>query len=405
MEQRYAAGLSNVHPDATSYTTVINAWARSRDKDAVAQAEEVLRWSEEAHRSGIADAKPNALSYNSLINCFSKSYHSSASSRAVAVLNQMKEMSLEDGCDDCRPDVVTYTSVIDTLAKQSSYKASEDALHLLEELESAYEEASDPLLKPNIRTYTSVINAIARSRTNPQRAEAILNKTQASYETGQRDLKPDVVSYNALINAYGWSDEKNKAAKCLEILKRMIDLHSSGMNFQARPDIITCNSVLNACAFSDTSSDSERAELMDIAIETFELFQSAAPKFGYPDHGTYAMVLLAISRHMPLDSRRMEMAETTFWQCCEKGHVNALVVTNLRLALSWERFADVMGPCLKSSDGEKLRYDLHKLPKEWTRYSPPSNRKKSFSRPSKKRDRRFQITKQSVKGTSGAVKK
>ena len=45
------------------------------------------------------------------------------------------------------------------------------------------------------------------------------------------------------------------------------------------------------------------------------------------------------------------------------------MVTNLRLALSWSRFADAMGPALKSKEGEKLRYDLERLPKEWTRHS------------------------------------
>ena len=81
------------------------------------------------------------------------------------------------------------------------------------------------------------------------------------------------------------------------------------------------------------------------------------------------------------------------FQCCENGHVSPLVVTNLRLALSWTRFADAMGPALKSREGEKLRYDLERLPKEWVRHSPTPSRKNVGSRPSRKRDGRFQITK------------
>jgi hypothetical protein len=127
-------------------------------------------------------------------------------------------------------------------------------------------------------------------------------------------VKPDVVSYNAVINAYGWSKEKGKSIKCFEILKKMVNLHESGKTIDAKPDIITCNSVLNACAFETARTDSERAEIMDIIVQTLEIFQMAAPKYGYPDHSTYSQVLLGISKHMPMNDRRLEMAETTFWQ-------------------------------------------------------------------------------------------
>lgn len=314
MEQRYAANKTNLHPDITSYTTVINAWARSREKDAISQAEEVLRRSEEAHKNGIPGTTPNTLTYNSLINCYSKSNQPNASSRAIDLLRLMKEKSAKKAYRHCHPDVVTYTSVIDTLAKEGTFEASKMAEALLEELELSYDETSDPRLKPNIRTYTSVINAVARSRVNPQRAEVILDRIQTSFEAGKRGPKPDVVSYNALINAYGWSNEKVKAVKCFEILERMIELFNSGKNTSAKPDIITCNSVLNACAFSKADSNLGKAELMEIVIKTFEIFQSSSPSYGYPDHSTYAQVLSAISKHMPEGDSRFDMAESTFWQ-------------------------------------------------------------------------------------------
>jgi hypothetical protein len=173
----------------------------------------------------------------------------------------------------------------------------------------------------------------------------------------------------------------------------MIGLGQSRKNPSAKPDIITCNSILNACAYSEASLDWERAELMDIVVQTYEIFQTAAPSYGNPDQITYAQVLLAISKLMEPDERRFNMAKTTFWQCCENGYLNPLVVTNLHLALDWAHFADVMGPCLKSKEGEKLRYDLFRLPREWTRNAPPPFRKHTVSQPSRKRDQRFQITK------------
>lgn len=157
MTKRYEAKTCDVPPDAASYTTAINAWARSREPDAVERAEEILSWCEESYRNGNLKAKPNSLTYNSLINCYSKSSMSSAAHKAMEVLETMKEKSKLEGFEDCRPDVVTYTSVIDALAKQKTAEAAEKAIQLLEELEQAYEQSPDgQRLKPNVRTYTSV---------------------------------------------------------------------------------------------------------------------------------------------------------------------------------------------------------------------------------------------------------
>jgi hypothetical protein len=101
----------------------------------------------------------------------------------------------------------------------------------------------------------------------------------------------------------------------------MIELHDSRRNLDAKPDIITCNSVLNACAFENAHSESERATIMDVVAKTLDIFQASAPKYGYPDHSTYAQVLLAISKHMPMNDRRLGMAETTFWQVSRTSFV------------------------------------------------------------------------------------
>lgn len=214
-------------------------------------------------------------------------------------------------------------------------------------------------------------------------------------QQGDKGVTPDVVCYNAVINAYGWSDQVGKAAKCNSILQRMIEVSESGQNVIATPDIITCNSVLNACAFEEVSTDSEREEVIKIVVATLELFQKQMPRYGYPDHATYAQVLLAIARLMPPDERRFGMAEATFWQCCRAGHVNVLVVSSLEQALSWSRFAALMGSALKSKEGEKTAYDLNLFPRSWIRHAQKkgSNDK---SRASRKRDRGYQVTKRTL---------
>ena len=246
---------------------------------------------------------------------------------------------------------------------------------------------------------SQTINAIGRSGKNPDKAAAILERIEVLARDGDKAVIPDVVCYNAVINAYGWSDQPGRALKCYSILQRMVELSDSGENMLARPDIITCNSVLNACAFDQPSTESEREEIMKVLVETLEMFQMQMPKFGYPDHATFAQVLLAIARQMPPGDKRYEMAEAAFWQCCRAGHVSVLVVSSLEQALSWPRFAALMGSALRSKEGEKTSYDLKLFPRSWTRHAPKKGTAEK-SRASRKRDRGYQVTKRSLTQSS-----
>jgi hypothetical protein len=127
-----------------------------------------------------------------------------------------------------------------------------------------------------------VVHAIARSRILPERAEQIVNRLEQMYESGDGDIQPDVVCYDALINAYGWSNQKGKSLKCFEIYEKMLHLYRSRKNPDAKPDIITCNSVLNACAFEDVETAAEHAAIMNVAVQILEDFQSSTPTFGRP---------------------------------------------------------------------------------------------------------------------------
>ena len=266
----------------------------------------------------------------------------------------------------------------------------------MEELEETYHACGDPALKPNIRTYTAVIHAIARSGTNPGRAEAIVARIEQMYAAGDRDTQPDTVCYAALINAFGWSDVKGKSSKCFDIYQRMLELYTSRKNVLAKPDIITCNSVLNACVFECADTESERTAILNIVASTLEAFQSNAPRFGWPNHLTYAHALQAIENHVQDPQTRANMAETIFSQCCQSGQVSVLVVTCLHRTLTpWKRFAQLLGDALSSNENEKLYFDWKRLPKAWTRFAPPPKEKRN-SKPSAKQFSNVQSARASV---------
>lgn len=391
MKKRNEVGLTTVHPDWSTYTTVLKAWARSRDVAAINHAEDVFSEYRAACEDGRWGFSHSAIAYNSMINCYAKSKDPDAGKRALELFETMKANMGKPGWELCFVDIYTYTSLIDTMSKQQSYEASEKAIALLEEVEESFAKTGDVRFQPNIRLYTSVVNAIGRSHKNPERAKAIVDRVESSYTEGMEG-KPDVVFYNALINAYGWSDTKQRSIKSYEILKHMISLYETGKLPDAKPDTVTFNSVLNACAHEQTNDESQKESTMKTVVEVFELL-NGSPEYGRPDQRTYVQVLASIASHMKKDDeKRTPMAEATFLRCASNGLVGPLVIPRLHAVVPASRFERLMGPASKG-DGKRLKFDVSELPPEWTanaltRYS--RNGKRSRSRRVRSN---FQVTK------------
>jgi len=379
MERRYESRTTKIVPDTTSYTSVIHAWSRSGHPQRHEKAGNILARMHAAYKRGNEDAKPNAMVYNTMINVWAKSQDPNSAKLAMNILGLMRKQGL-------RPDVFTYTSLMDLYAKQGTLEAAEKARALLDEMEREYNETGIREIKPNVRTYTSVINAIARTRKNPQEAEAILDRMLDA------NVQPDVVCYNAVINAYGWSDLEGKEQHAYAVLDRMLRSYKSG-NTYSKPDIITCNSILNSCAFA---IGNDRAAAMLVAINTLEKFQSAAPEFGWPNHITFGSMLTAISRQMPQSEKRCDLAEATFWQCCEAGHVSTLVVHSLRGAVTPQRLKKILGSALIANNEHLFKFEMRELPAKWKQFAPRKAHNASLKRMTKPsaRQNEPEITKQ-----------
>jgi len=391
MKKRYEAGYADVHPDWSTYTTVLKAWARSRDPKATKRAEAVFQEYLEACDSDQSGISHNALAYNSMINCYAKSKLPDAGKRAVELFETMKANMGKPGRELCFVDIYTYTSLIDAISKQQSYEASEQAISLLEEVEESFATTGDMRFQPNIRLYTSAVNAISRSHKSPDRAKAIVDRVEAAHLEGlaEKECKPDVVFYNSLINAYGWSDAEGRSRKSFEILKHMIALSESGSLSDAQPDTVSFNSVLNACAHDETSDQSTSDDIMKTVVEAFELL-NASPEYGRPDQRTYVQVLESIARHMAKnDEKRSLMAEATFLQCASQGLVGSVVIPKLYATVPRSRFRTLMGPA-STGVGNQMKFDVSELPSEWTANVYTKNGRRSRSR---RMQSNFQVTK------------
>jgi Pentatricopeptide repeat domain len=72
------------------------------------------------------------------------------------------------------------------------------------------------------------------------------------HEDGDPDVKPNVVTYGAVIDAYAKSGEKGAAARADALLAKMIHLHQIDpiTNADLRPNTYVFNTVINAHAKS-----------------------------------------------------------------------------------------------------------------------------------------------------------
>ena len=98
------------------------------------------------------------------------------------------------------PTTISYTGVINTFGKSSLPDSHHRALAILEEMASRAR-AGDEGVRPNKITYNSVIDAFARKQ-DAAGAKSVYEMMEEDYESGNASAKPDLTTYNTLMNAW-----------------------------------------------------------------------------------------------------------------------------------------------------------------------------------------------------------
>ena len=248
MEELSEAGNLNVRPDAYSYTTTIQCWAKCNDPSVTKKAQDVL------NRMIERNLQPNKLTYTALMNALSKA---GQPERAEYVLHQMTQAQHQ-------PDTVAFSSIIDGWARISSKDRPEAAARALQILETMKGNAARGM-GPTATTYTSVLTALAKSGLWDacDQALALLQDMEeeyavvadADFASSLRDgggggpseymshdpkrdkwsLRPTNIHYNCVLNAYAQSSRSDKAIQAQKLMTVM-ENHS---RLDCRPDTIS----------------------------------------------------------------------------------------------------------------------------------------------------------------------
>mmetsp|Transcript_9834 Transcript_9834/g.28541 ORF Transcript_9834/g.28541 Transcript_9834/m.28541 type:complete len:620 (-) Transcript_9834:150-2009(-) len=266
-------------PDLITFNSVLYALSASPDPTTAIKAENLLR----EMMSSECRVSPDTISFNTVIYAWSQMADQdtqSAAKRSQELLEHMEQLSAA-GNSNVVPDVFSYTTVIQAWARCGQPARAE----------KVFERMKDWGLEPNRYTYTAVMSSLAKGG-DPQRAETIHNEMMEAYEDGYFELKPDTISFSAVID--GWAklshvDKPEAAERALALLKQMKDLESEGMG----PNAITYTSVLSALAKKGTWEACEEAR--DILAEMDDEYQNGK-HWLKPTTIQYNAVLLAYAR-------------------------------------------------------------------------------------------------------------
>lgn len=275
-------------PDARSWNAVINAVARSRDKDCANRAKFLLDEMGRLYNEGNTDLMPDALTFGAIINAYANSHEEGASDKASQLLLHMESL-YQLGFENAKPTTFVYNACMNALAKDPMTMLNGNgntlgdsragqAEQLLNSMEKRYEKGRDYRVMPDCISYSTVINAYANSNTEESgiRADAILRRMTHRFLLGDTKCRPNAVAYTAAIKAnsaainaiIASTGEENKrrqmevsARRCEDLLQQLFLLHKSHENDRSlKPTSVTFDLVIKALMLINDTEGMERVK-------------------------------------------------------------------------------------------------------------------------------------------------
>ena len=163
-----------------------------------------------------------------------------------------------------------------------------------------------------------------------EKAELILDEMEYISSYGAKDLAPNTICYNAVIDAYARSKSIGKAYRAELLLERMLEESNKG-NLSILPDTITFNSVINAAARSFGDSF-VRKEAYLIGLNAFKTLHGL--DYCRPSSVTYILFLKVLENLVETGDSRDYMAEKVFSLSTSLGLANDGVKSQLRKTCS-----------------------------------------------------------------------
>lgn len=253
-----STGNKALLPNVISFNTVLHAHAQSTDPDAWDRIEQIIQTMHET--DGIS---PNIYSWNSALHYWSQQTHrEDAAEKAESILRRMWT-DYHAGQIDVRPDVISYNTCIHAWNKSNREQAVVHANALFCELQGHYRAYKDTNLQPTRISYGSMIAAWGKSKLkgSGEKAQKIFD------EMIENGIVPTKIEYNSTIHAASVIGDIDRAEALLD---QMFDAFMRG-NKQAKPDVYSFSAILNALSkvrsTRDALANARRAESILLRME------------------------------------------------------------------------------------------------------------------------------------------
>lgn len=300
----------NVKRNTYTFSALQNVYARSGSPDAPQKAKAILDQMLELSEKGDVFAKPNSQNFNAVLHALSKS-NSKQSTRLADEMLQKMELPVSEGGYDVEPDRLSYALTILACARcqDSGYgtmlaEKNLEKMELRAKLEAERREVvssvAPPLVSLDIECFNVALTAISRSRRDDActRTLAIIRRMEQYAEHGQEGLRPNIRSWNAVLNAFARAPTATGdeiAQKAEEVLDHIFRLYRAG-DMNVKPNAFTFAAVLSAFQRSTDHSAAERADsLVRKMEELYEAREIDSPPDVY--HYTILCSAWARSRH------------------------------------------------------------------------------------------------------------
>ncbi|KAF9669244.1 hypothetical protein SADUNF_Sadunf14G0087700 [Salix dunnii] len=236
-----------IRKDVVTYNALLGGYGKQCKYD------EVRRVFEEMKAGRIS---PNLLTYSTLIDVYSKG---GLYREAMDVFREFKKAGL-------KADVVLYSAVIDALCKNGLV---ESAVYLLDEM-------TKEGIRPNVVTYNSIIDAFGR----PAITKLVVDDTGRTSQLQIESLSSDVEEAskslladregNQIIKIFGQlaAEKAGQSNNCVrqEMMCILAVFHKMH-ELEIKPNVVTFSAILNACSrcnsFEDASMLLEELRLFD----------------------------------------------------------------------------------------------------------------------------------------------
>lgn len=239
------------------------------------------------------------------------------------------------------------------------------AKELLAEIKVAHNQStlvSVSVTTDNINDVLEVLTVSTHHRRIEQ-AEVLLAELEQGWLPGNElGIKPDADSYISTMRVWGTSESIDKVSKSRDILERAKDkLPATTGRSNAKNDrmVDVFDTFIDVCGSYRPTNDREGLRVLKECLDAVQMMRSLDNV--KPHSSTYAALLRACAKLLPLGLERRTAVATIFNFCCDDGLVNENVLAHLRDSAPPDLFAELVLTSSETVEGTKV------VPERWTR--------------------------------------